>query len=172
MISLNEYKNYLVNTYSWSIDKSEVLVLKRKKVLEKKYSDEFLSKIISDSYEFARSVLDDASINYGYYRNNVFDDTTTYINLGLHGGWMSDTLYVDSEGRYISTHIIKTIFGRNIMIELRTEEVEREVEDGLFTFDYNYYIYMQGFKEDLSAIRDSISSSEMKLTKHNNSVSD
>mgnify|MGYP004463162281 CR=1 FL=1 len=171
MISLNEYKNYLINTYSWSIDNSEELALKRKKVLEKKYSDEFLSKVISNSYEFARSVLDDENINYGYYKSDVLDDTTSYINLGLHGGWMSDTLYVDSEGRYISTYIIKTIFGRSIMLELRTEEVEREVEDGMFTFDYNYYIYMQGFSKDLGTIGDSITPSKMKLTKHNNSVS-
>ena len=92
MISLNEYKNYLVNTYSWSIDSSEELTLKRKEALIQKYGDEFLSKVIADTYDFARSVLDDENINYGYYRNNVFDDTTTYINLGLHGGWMSDTL--------------------------------------------------------------------------------
>ena len=171
MISLNEYKNYLINTYSWTIDNSEEFALKRKKILEKEYSDEFLSKVISDSYEFARSVLDDENINYGYYKSDVSDDTTSYINLGLHGGWMSDTLYVDSEGRHISTYIIKTIFGRSIMIELRTEEVEREVEDGMFTFDYNYYIYMQGFPKDLSTIRDSITPSEIKLTKHNNGFS-
>ena len=84
---------------------------------------------------------------------------------------MSDTLYVDSEGRQVSAHIINTIFGRGTMIELRTEEVEREVEDDLFTFDQNYYIYMQGFPKDLSVIRDSITPSEMKLTQHNNGFS-
>ena len=63
------------------------------------------------------------------------------------------------------------IFGRNVMIELRDEEIEREVEDDMFTFDYNYYIYMQGFPEDLSVVRSSISSSEMKLSKHNNRIS-
>lgn len=171
MMSLNEYKNCLINAYSWTIDKSDEFVLKRKRVLDKEYGDEFLSKVISDSYDFARSVLDDESINYGYYKSDVLDDTTSYINLGLHGGWMSDTLYVDSEGRQVSAHIIKTIFGRGIMIELRTEEVEREVEDDMFTFDYNYYIYMQGFPKDLSVIRDSITPSEMKLTQHNNGFS-
>lgn len=171
MISLNEYKNYLVNTYSWSIDSSEELTLKRKEALIQKYGDEFLSKVIADTYDFARSVLDDENINYGYYRNNIFDDTTIYINLGLHGGWMSDTLYVDSKGRYVSTYIIKMIFGRNVMIELRDEEIVREVEDDMFTFDYNYYIYMQGFPKDLSVVRSSISSSEMKLSKHNNRIS-
>lgn len=163
MMSLNEYKNCLINTYSWTIDKSDKLILKRKMVLDKEYGDEFLSKVISDSYDFARSVLDDESINYGYYKSNVLDDTTSYINLGLYGGWMSDTLYVDSEGRQVSTHIIKTIFGRGIMIELRTEEVEREVEDDMFTFDYNYYIYMQGFPENLDKIRKLLSKDELQL---------
>lgn len=171
MVSLNEYKNYLANTYSWSIDNSEELALKRRKLLELKYGDEFLSKVIGDSYNFAKSVLNSSTINNGYFRDELSDDTTMYINLELHGGWMSDTLYVDSEGRQVSAHIIKTIFGRGIMIELRTEEVEREVEADMFTFDYNYYIYMQGFPEDLSVIRDSITPSEMKLTQHNNGFS-
>lgn len=165
MISLNEYKDYLVNTYSWPIDNSEELILKRRKLLELKYGDEFLSKVIGDSYSFARSVLNSSTINSGYFRNELSDDTTVYINLELHGGWMSDTLFVDSEGRYISKHIIKAIFGRSVLVELRTEETEREVENGMFTFDYNYYIYMQGFPEDLSDIRDSLASDEMKLTK-------
>lgn len=165
MISLNEYKDYLASSYSWPIDNSEYLALKRKKLLELKYSDEFLSKIIGDSYSFAKSVLNSNTINNGYFRDELSDDTTMYINLELHGGWMSDTLFVDSEGRYISKYIIKTIFGRSVLVELRTEEVEREVEDGMFTFDYNYYIYMQGFPEDLSDIRSFISSNEMKLTK-------
>ena len=172
MISLNEYKNYLANTYSWSIDNSSELALKRRKLLELKYGDEFLSKVIGNSYSFARSVLNSNTINSGYFRSELSDDTTMYINLELHGGWMSDTLFVDSEGRYISKHIIKTIFGRSSIIELKTEEVEREVEDRMFTFDYNYYIYMQGFPKDLSDIRDSLASDEMKLTKkNNNSVS-
>lgn len=166
MVSLNEYKNYLANTYSWSIDNSEELALKRRKLLELKYGDEFLSKVIGDSYNFARSVLDDESINYGYYKSNVLDDTISYINLGLHGGWMSDTLYVDSEGRQVSAHIIKTIFGRGIMIELRTEEVEREVEDDMFTFDYNYYIYMQGFPENLDEVRKLLSKDELQLKRN------
>ena len=165
MISLNEYKDYLASSYSWPIDNSEYLALKRKKLLELKYSDEFLSKIIGDSYSFAKSVLNSNTINNGYFSDELSDDTTMYINLDLHGGWMSDTLFVDSEGRYISKYIIKTIFGRSVLVELRTEEVEREIEDGMFTFDYNYYIYMQGFPEDLSDIKSFISSNEMKLTK-------
>ena len=105
------------------------------------------------------------TIDYGYFKIEVNDDEHLFINLELHGGWMSDTLFVDSEGRYISKHIIKTIFGRSVLVELITEETEREVEDGMFTFDYNYYIYMQGFPNDLSDIKNSLSSNEMKLTK-------
>lgn len=166
MVSLNEYKNYLANTYSWSIDNSEELALKRRKLLELKYGDEFLSKVIGDSYNFAKSVLNSSTINNGYFRDELFDDTTMYINLELHGGWMSDTLFVDSEGRYISKHIIKTIFGRSVLVELRTEEAEREVEDGMFTFDYNYYIYMQGFPENLDEVRKLLSKDELQLKRN------
>lgn len=168
MLSLNEYKNYLINTYRWPIDNSADLILKRKRILEEKYGDEFLSKVITDTYDFARSVLTSNTINSGYYRSAVSGDTTSYINLGLHGGWMSDTLYVDSNGRYISNFVIKTIFGRDVLIELRIEECEREVEDEIFTFDYDYSIYMQGISKDLDKIRQDISNNEMKLTRNSN----
>ena len=52
------------------------------------------------------------------------------------------------------------------MIELRTEEVEREVEDDMFTFDYNYYIYMQGFPENLDEVRKLLSKDELQLKRN------
>ena len=81
---------------------------------------------------------------------------------------MSDTLFIDSQGRYVSKYIIKTIFGMSVIIQLITEEHERETEDGIFTFDYDYFIYMQGFSTNLDLIRESISNTEIKLTKINN----
>ena len=109
MISLDEYKNYLVNNYNWPMDSSSLLVSKRRDLLREKYSDEFLSRVITDSYSFARSVLNSDTLNSGYFKIYLFEDTTTYVNLGLHGGWMFDTLFIDSEGRYVSKYIIKTI---------------------------------------------------------------
>ena len=168
MISLDEYKNYLVNNYNWPMDSSSLLVSKRRDLLREKYSDEFLSRVITDSYSFARSVLNSDTLNSGYFKNYLSEDTTTYVNLGLHGGWMSDTLFIDSQGRYVSKYIIKTIFGMSVIIQLITEEHERETEDGIFTFDYDYFIYMLGFSTNLDLIRESISNTEIKLTKINN----
>ena len=54
---------------------------------------------------------------------------------------MSDTIYIDSKGRYISKHLIKTIFGKETIIELKIDEVERITDDNICSFDYRYYIY-------------------------------
>ena len=56
----------------------------------------------------------------------------------------------------------------SVIIQLITEEHERETEDGIFTFDTDYFIYMQGFSTNLDLIRESISNTEIKLIKNNN----
>lgn len=42
------------------------------------------------------------------------------------------------------------------IIELKIDEVERITDDNICSFDYRYYIYMQGFSENLNMIRNSI----------------
>lgn len=78
---------------------------------------------------------------------------------------MSDTIYIDSKGRYISKHLIKTIFGKETIIELKIDEVERITDDNICSFDYRYYIYMQCFSENLNMIRNSILGDNKKMVK-------
>lgn len=164
-IYLDEYKNYLVNFYCWPMDNTKSFIKKRKEILTNKYSDNYLLKIISDTNSFAKDVLMSDTIDYGYFKIEVNDDEPLFINLELHGGWMSDTIYIDSKGRYISKHLIKTIFGKETIIELKIDEVERITDDNICSFDYRYYIYMQGFSENLNMIRNSILGDNKKLVK-------
>ena len=128
-------------------------------------SDNYLLKIISDTNSFAKDVLMSDTIDYGYFIIEVNDDEPLFINLELHGGWMSDTIYIYSKGRYISKHLIKTIFGKETIIELKIDEVERITDDNICSFDYRYYIYMQGFSENLNMIKNSILGGNKKLVK-------
>ena len=34
------------------------------------------------------------TIDYGYFKSEVPKDTTLFIDLELHGGWMSNTIYI------------------------------------------------------------------------------
>lgn len=165
MISLDEYKNYLVNFYSWPMDNSKSLAKKRKEILAKKYSDNYLLKIISDTNSFVKDVLISDTIDYGYFKSKVPNDTTLFIDLELHGGWMSDTIYIDSKGRYISKYLTKVIFGEETIIELTVDEIEKVTDEDICGFDYRYYIYMQNFPANLNKIRNSILCDEKKLVK-------
>ncbi len=165
VVSLEEYKNYLVNFYSWPMDGAKSFIKKRKEVLTNKYSDSYLLRIISDTNSFVKDVLISDTIDYGYFKTEVNNDEPLFINLELHGGWMSDTIYIDSKGRYISKYLIKTIFGKETIIELKVDEIERITDDEICDFDYRYYIYMQGFSNNLNMIRNSILGDNKKLVK-------
>lgn len=143
-MNLDEYKNYLVSVYRWPIDNNSDLMEKRKIELEKRYSDEYLEKIIADTYDFISDLVMSSDIEYGYYKEGISDDTTRYINLGLHGGWPSDVLFGVSNDRIVSNHLLKHVFGNNLVAEIDAVEYENEYEDGIYGFSYEYYFYMQG----------------------------
>lgn len=153
MILLKEYKNILVNMYS--CDDNELL--RRKNVLEKNYSDEYLLKIIKDTYDFAKEVLLSDTIKKGYYKVQTNDNNYKYISLNILNGYNSDTIYIDFYNRFISKNLIKLIFGKQVSIEVQTEEFERPFEDDIWSYDIEHYIYMQGFNI--------LNNNEIKLTK-------
>ena len=154
MISLKEYKNYLITQYHYEIDdnipsKRE----ERKKQLEKTYSDEELNEIIKDTYSFIKDALNSPEVIYdGYMKIPIPEDTTSFISLNLTGGYHSDTLYKDDKGRTVSHYIAKQIVGSYFYIGIIDEEREFE-EDDIVGFDVDYYLYMQNFPENLNKLR-------------------
>ena len=71
MISLAEYKQRLVNFYYWPIDARVEEIEKRKKIIDEKYSDEYLEKIISDTNSFVHDVLSSETV-MKYWLLNFF----------------------------------------------------------------------------------------------------
>lgn len=144
MTKLEEYKNYLIKSYVHEIDNTEDKILERQKYLEKNYSDDYLHKIILDTYKIIDLICQEKSNDY--YNIKLEENNPKYISLNLTGGWHSDTMYEDVNGNLISEYILKKFFGNTLIIEQKIIEYEFDTEDpDILSFDYEYYLYMQGF---------------------------
>ncbi len=152
MITVEEYKKYLINHYRSEYDNTPEKREERKRILERKHSDEDLQRIISQTYDFIRDVLISDTLDSGYIKIPVYDDKTEYISLNLVGGYFSDMFIIDDDGRQISEHIINDFFGKQINFEIREEITEKEEDDivGLYP---EYFIYMQGFPKNIDEIK-------------------
>ena len=151
MITLEEYKKHLIETYNRPLDNTEERREERRILLEEKYGDYYLSKIISDTYYFIKDVLLSDAIKNNYCMFQIEEDTTSYISLNLHGGWFSDKLFQDNNGRIISDYIVEQELG--VRVEVRENVYEREDGD-IGYFDYEYFLYMQRFPKNIKEIKD------------------
>jgi hypothetical protein len=169
MISLSEYKQHLISVHSWPIDNSKDEIEKRKKIMNDKYPDEYIEKIISDTKDFIYDVLSSETIKSGYFLKEIDDDTTSYIKLNLHGGCPSDTLFVDdTSGRIISEYLMKQVFGSYLSIYVKYDEIEDTSDEDILSYYYRYYIYMQGFPENIDEIKESFFGKSKQLLKVGN----
>lgn len=166
MITLEEYKNHLIGVYRYPIDNTETKIVNRKDILGKTIKDDKLQSIIDDTYDFIKDVLNSDTLDFGYCKIELEDDTTSYISLNLVGGYFSDTLYTDSKGRTISKYIMKHVLGETLIIGIDEEAYERE-DDDIIYYDYRYYLYMQGFPDNLDEIKNDLLN-DMKLIRSTN----
>lgn len=155
MINLEEYKNVLVNTYRYEIDNSESKKEERRELLNRRYNDEYLNKIITDTYHVIKNIFD-ISEN-GYCNISMDDDTTCYISLNLIGGYSSDILYIDSYGNIISRYILKETFGNLFSITVKEIEYDFAEDDpDIMSFDYSYSLYLQNFPPNMKEIKENL----------------
>ena len=165
MITLEEYKNYLLNNYKYEIDSLPDKIKERERLLARNYPDEFLNLVINNTYEFIKDIFNCETLKYGYCNFEIDDDTSFGIDLMITGGGYSDRLYKDSEDRIISEHILETIFGKSFYINVKYEEIEHECEEDILSFDYCYSLYMQGFPNDLNELKKSLFGKTKDLSK-------
>ncbi len=164
MITLDDYKKRLIKVYKYPIDNTESKREERLKYLEKQYSDVALNKIIIDSYEFAKLVLKEDTTYSGYceFPFENYDDVN-YIGLGLVGGYHADVLYYYND-LIISEIVLEEIFGKNLIIEIKEEQIDFETDDpDIISFDYYYYIYLQGFPNNLEEIKENLLGHSKKI---------
>ena len=153
MITLEKYKEYLLNYFRYEIDNTIEKRKEREIFLKKQFSDKELTKIISDTYSFAKDILKSETVRYGYYAEELDNDNSFGIHLFITGGGDADNIFCDSKNRLISEYIMSKIFGEMFQIEVRCEEIERECEDDVISFDYHYYLYIQGFPKNREEIK-------------------
>ena len=165
MISLEEYKKYLLNSYCYPIDSLPDRVKERKYFLERNYPDNFLNKVIEDTYLFVKDIFNCETLKHGYCDFEIDDDTSFGIYLNISGGGYSDNLFEDNEGKIISEYILKTVFGSSFYIEIKCDEIDRDCEEDVLSYDYHYSLYMQGFPNNLDEIKDKYLSDERVLRK-------
>lgn len=119
MITLEEYKKYLISTYHQEYDNTLEKQKERKKRLEKNYSDEYLAKIIDNTYELVKKILEANEVIY--YNVELSGEDQDNISLNLIGGFNSDIIYKDIYGNLISKYILKETFGPKLCVSVNEE---------------------------------------------------
>lgn len=143
-MTVEEYKNEIINFYVEPIDETFERLFERRRIFEKRYSEEFISKVISDTYKFIELLEKECET---YYRVKVSEEAKSYISLGLFGGRPSDILYHDCFGNIISRKILNRYYKNEVMIEIIDDEYtnEDEINEDISIVSYSYdsYIYVQ-----------------------------
>ena len=167
MITLTEYKRHLIEVHRYPIDNEPENIKHRIESLARQYNDDYLTKIINDTYDFILDVLNSKTISHGYCKFELEEDKTQYISLNMCGGFSSDIIYKDMQDRLISSYIMKLVFGNRFHICVRTDEesFEDENDEDLYGFNVYYSLYMQGFPNNLKEIKEQLFGKSIELKK-------
>lgn len=161
MLTLEEYKNILV-------EKGENTFLnpkeKRRKYLEERYTDEYLNKIITDTYDFSREIFDMETLKDGFVTfeldldllHDFLGEDYIYTHDGL--GRISDFLYCVYEKRMISEAILKEIFGKELLLNAQEHETFFQSEEGSDIMSRNYFslLTISRFPDNMDEIREKL----------------
>ena len=164
MITLDDYKKYLLNNIRDAYDDTPEKYQERAMHLKNSYPDSMLNKILEDTLSFARDIVNNA--NYGYWKLDVDEEKVGEVNLFLCGGYYSDTIFEDNAARQISKYILKTIFGRQFNIDIYHDRFDIESDDpNIMSVYYRFYLYMQGIPKDLDEIKKELFKDEKRYNK-------
>ena len=156
MITLDKYKKYMVDYYDDIYDSTVNKKSERKKLLSDIYSDARLQKVIIQSYDFIKDILNDKKARENGYICIELDKYRVYdlIAIDRFRERECDTWYYDSNDRIISEYILKRTFGKNICIERINEEVVYDVgEDDIFGVEEEYKLRISNFPKNMEEIR-------------------
>lgn len=169
IVTLDEYKEYLINFYRWDIDSSKEMKKDRTETLEKRYPDQYLQKIIDDTYSFIKDIFASDTVKKDYCKFEVGENSSSSISLGIHGGGYSDTIYIDLQDRNISERILHKVFGNHFIIWLQCEEEEYDAGDDITGVRCYYSLRMQNFPDNMDEIKEKLFGEVKKLIKENGS---
>lgn len=159
-ISLDEYKDYLIDVYRHECDNRVEQKLERMSLLEKNYNDEYLESVIEGTNKFIDKVIKITENNYnGYIKIPLEKEPNIeYINLNLTGGWMSDTIVRDTDNNFYSVGLLKRTFSDFFSIEPCKIEYDEEYEGDedflVVSVIPSYYLYIQCKKEIIENVKE------------------
>ena len=157
MITLEEYKEYLVNFYRVEYDNTPEKKKERREELARTYSDDMLNKVISDTYDFVEEIFNSNVQEKDCYLLKLKDDWSTDMNLRIVGGWSQDILYNDLNGRTISHYILQNTFKKSkVWMKEEIREFNDEEDLEIIGFDYDYYLQIQKFPENMKEIKENL----------------
>lgn len=167
-ISLEEYKDYLVNTYMHECDNNEFGRNKRRVLLANCYTDTYLESVISGTYNLVNKIFDLSEDNYpGFIEIPLdYEPDIHYLSLNLTGGWMSDTIVRDSDNNFYSLGILRKVFGPMFIIEPSKvefyEEIDEDDDFSIVSEIPSWSFYFQCSKEAIDSAK---GNKVLKLTK-------
>lgn len=136
-MNLDTYKNYLISYYYHECDNNDVKREERNNAINKRYSNEFLLKIIENTKDVFQTLLTTMHESGNFYQDNIFyslhyfDDNR--ISSNCTGGWCPDIIInLDYEKKQcISLYLLRQLFGISFHIYHDYDEIEyyNEEED-------------------------------------------
>ena len=160
-IDLDEYKNYLINSYVYECDNTVESRMKRAVLLQKKYPDSYLESVIDGTYDLIDKIFEKADDNYPGFIEIPLEKEPDIelLSLNLTGGWMSDTIVRDSDSNFYSINLLRRFFGPFFGIDTSRVEIYEEIDgdDDFFIMSEipTYSLYIQCSKEIIDKAKDS-----------------
>lgn len=159
IISLDEYKNYLVTKCRYECDNNEVKRQKRMSLLNSKYNNEYLDSIIEGTYNLVNKIIKISENRYYEFIEIPLEcePEIVYIDLNLTGGWWSDIVVSDSDNNFYSIGLLKKIFGPLFGIEPCkvefTDQWDEEDDFSILSQIPSYSLYIQYQKEIIENLK-------------------
>lgn len=129
IFNLNNYKEYLISYCFYDLDNKEERKLERKKILEHRYSDEFLLNVIENTQEFIFNLLESCQSNY-ISIEMVKDKEYIFTNCTF--GYYPDVLISISDfngEKKISKYLLEKFLGKSFKTYFDVNEVETHDEE-------------------------------------------
>lgn len=139
IISIDEYRNVLIEYYKYNYDKDTYEL--RKRTINNSYDDEYLKRIINDTREIYEILLETLKKEGHTYEDKVYisidiEEENINISNGCIGGWHSDTIYIFYVGNreyYISNYILNLFF-KGFDIYVHEDIIERMEDECIGSF--------------------------------------
>lgn len=119
LFNVNKYKDYLINWFYYPCDNTPEKKAEREKILEQRYSDEYLEEIVQNTEQFIINFLEICLQEDTTYIRIPLEFKSNYIFTNCTGGWHPDVLVpIDSidEGKSVSKHLLHKFFGKDFLI--------------------------------------------------------